>query len=68
MVLLVLVSFVSSNILVAKEYNVLIRNYSPNYRDKDPVFSKERKNNKKNPNQNAIKNEQQPSISQIAVP
>lgn len=65
MVSLVLVSFVSSNVLVATEYNVLIRNYSPNYRGKDLVFTKERK---KKTQQKAIKSEEQPSISQIAVP
>jgi len=34
-----LVPFVSSNVLVAKEYNVLIRNYTPNYSGKDLVFA-----------------------------
>lgn len=65
MVLLVLVSFVSSNILVAKEYNVLIRNYSPNYRDKDLVFSKERKNNKKNPTRMQLKMNSNPAFLKL---
>lgn len=37
MVSLALVSFVSRNVLVAMEYNVLIRNSSPNYSAKDLV-------------------------------
>lgn len=39
MVTLLLVSFVSSYVLVAKEYNALIRNYTANYSGKDLVFT-----------------------------